>query len=316
MFPNTQCYARVLITAGVIAMVVLSAVSEAQSVYKYRDSKGNWVYTDQKPRADVSTEQITLKTEPIPPRIAVERIMSEKGAVLRAINECTCTVEFGLRVIDPRNVVVSRSGDIHVVLLPHADKTLTEITPNGLGDPTYRYEWGYVIGAPGAQHRPAEPYRVPYAVGQSFRVTQAYPSSITHTTPSSRYAVDIALPEQTPVYAARAGRVVNVAHNSFRGGITPAMAEEANFVEIVHDDDTVAMYAHLHWDSIRVHPGQAVQRGEYIADSGNTGFSSGPHLHFAVARNVGLKMESVPVTFAGPNGEAITPQSGMMLKSY
>ena len=56
-------------------------------------------------------------------------------------------------------------------------------------------------------------------------------------------------------------------------------------VQILHEDGTIAVYAHLHWDSIRVRIGDHVSRGQYIANSGSTGFSSGPHLHFAVIRN-------------------------------
>jgi murein DD-endopeptidase MepM/ murein hydrolase activator NlpD len=124
------------------------------------------------------------------------------------------------------------------------------------------------------------------------------------------------LPDGSAVYAARAGTVINVRHDSFRGGIGAVMADQANLIEILHDDGTIAVYGHLHWDSIRVRIGQHVALGEYIADSGNTGFSSGPHLHFAVWRNSGESDVSVPIEFAGPPGTAVTPVTGMQITAY
>ena len=139
----------------------------------------------------------------------------------------------------------------------------------------------------------------------------------THTTRDSHYAVDIAMPIGTDIMAARGGVVFDVAASNFSGGLDPVKdGPKANVIRILHDDGTYAIYAHLNTNSIRVRPGDRVQRGQYIADSGNTGFSSGPHLHFAVARNVGMRIESVPVTFTGQNSQSVVPAAGNYLTAY
>lgn len=87
-------------------------------------------------------------------------------------------------------------------------------------------------------------------------------------------------------------------------------------MRILHDDGTIAVYAHLNRNSIRVRPGERVRAGQYIADSGNTGLSSGPHLHFAVQRNAGMRIEALPVEFEGPNSRSIVPATGNVLTAY
>ncbi|MCO6717057.1 M23 family metallopeptidase, partial [Streptomyces sp. CHB19.2] len=71
-----------------------------------------------------------------------------------------------------------------------------------------------------------------------------------------------------------------------------------NFVRILHDDGTMSVYLHLQRGSIKVAEGQWVRTGQPLASSGNTGRSTGPHLHFVVQRNTGEAVESIPFRFA------------------
>ena len=59
----------------------------------------------------------------------------------------------------------------------------------------------------------------------------------------------------------------------------------------------MAIYAHLMLESVQVLPGQRVSAGQVIGFSGDTGYSSGPHLHFAVQQNLGMAIASIPFTF-------------------
>ncbi|MFI4866390.1 MAG: peptidoglycan DD-metalloendopeptidase family protein [Steroidobacterales bacterium] len=312
-----------------LVLACCGGVLQAQALYKYRDASGAWVYSDRQPPAGTKAETMTVDLAARAPRITVEQSVDGVHLRLSAVNECACDAQFAVQIDSAGNVSLppvpavpdkpdakASAGMFHADLKPNSRQALLTAPYDGPGVTGFRYSWRAVLGTPGATHSPHEPYRAPFALGASFRVSQAYPTHVTHTTPDSEYAVDIAVPDGTPIYAAREGSVINVRHDSFRGAADPAMLDQANIVEILHDDGTIGLYAHLHWESIRVQPGQSVRRGQYIADSGNTGLSTGPHLHFAVIRNAGMHAESVPVQFAGANGTTIAPQTGILLTAY
>jgi murein DD-endopeptidase MepM/ murein hydrolase activator NlpD len=300
----------------VLVLRLLAVGYAAEPIYKYRDANGNLVYAEQKPDTATVVQTVPVDLESKAPRITVERVDAADHLEFRAINECLCVVEFELRVLESQGLNLPGNAVFHSVLPPESQRALVQARGDGSATPQFRYRWKAVLGAPGAQHLPPEPYRAPFAVGASYRVSQAYPTHSTHDGPDSAYAVDLALPDGTPVYAAREGIVINLRHDAFRGAPSPLLLDQANMVEILHEDGTIAVYAHLHWDSVRVQPGQHVRRGEYIADSGNTGYTTGPHLHFAVLRNAGMSAVSVPVQFGGPGGAAVTPQQDAWLTAY
>lgn len=84
--------------------------------------------------------------------------------------------------------------------------------------------------------------------------------------------VDIGVAYQ-PVYAARSGVVLQVAYDPDGYG---------QYVDIQHAQGYMTRYAHLSRGQVYVRAGQRVQAGQLIAISGNTGGSTGPHLHFEV----------------------------------
>jgi murein DD-endopeptidase MepM/ murein hydrolase activator NlpD len=86
--------------------------------------------------------------------------------------------------------------------------------------------------------------------------------------------IDIGAPIGTPIVAVANGEVITAGWNS--GGF-------GNLVKIEHPDGTVTLYAHN--NKILVRKGQLVQQGEQISELGNTGRSTGPHLHFEIHPN-------------------------------
>jgi murein DD-endopeptidase MepM/ murein hydrolase activator NlpD len=299
----------ILLAAGPLA---------AQSLYKYRGPDGEWIYAD-RPSDNASIDEVrTLGTT----AAATVSVSSEStGAGVRFVgrNPLHVPVELELRFNELEGFEYPDPDRPLVWLLaPQSRVNLLDLAKLGNGSvPTARYQFDYRFGDPDAQHNAAGPYRVPVAVSSQYPVTQAYPEVVTHTTEDSRYAVDIAMPIGTDIFAARDGVVFDVSADNFRSGLDPDRdGPAANVVQILHDDGTYAVYAHLNWNSIRVRPGDRVARGQYIADSGNTGFSSGPHLHFVVLRNSGRRTVSVPVVFEGADRSTVQPATGGLLTAY
>ncbi len=85
---------------------------------------------------------------------------------------------------------------------------------------------------------------------------------------------DFGIPVGTPIYAAEAGYVAKAAVGTKWYG---------NYIQIIHSNNLSTLYAHM--SSLSVGADQYVSKGQIIGYSGNTGFSSGPHLHFEVRLN-------------------------------
>ena len=256
-----------------------------------------------------SQDVVARSERPIPEtRIVVfrDRMVEQLQVQLRAIkfatgvsfsarNDTFAPVEVELRLERMSNAKGGESRIVRRVVPARAAVVLTVVNAVQPDKPVeYKEKLIYALGNP-AQRQQAFRYPVPWR-GGPFQVSQGANGSFSHFGPKGRYAMDIAMPEGTPIIASRAGIVIKIENNQSGRGTNPA----GNFVRILHDDGTMGVYLHLLRGSVVVHEGQQVRYGTALAKSGNTGNSTGPHLHFVVQRNVGLALESIPYQFRQP----------------
>jgi len=110
--------------------------------------------------------------------------------------------------------------------------------------------------------------------------------------------IDMGAPRGTPIYAPLSGTVRAAANTD----LVPGCYSWGKWTLIDHANGLSTLYAHQ--DLISVTPGQKVSTGEIIGYTGNTGFSTGPHLHFTLYVKDGVSVrqfnEIKTVTSCGP----------------
>lgn len=291
-----------------LTVLLYTAGAWTQPVYRAEQADGSLSYSARPRNGGDSSPIAVLSSQPVSVGVSLHERVTAGGAALVAENRYFGPVQIAVYRRAADQAAGARLVGGLRVLPARGEITLWRLPRDETGD---EYFLQHIPGDPAARHAPDGPYRLPYAIASRHPVSQAFPERITHTDRSSEYAIDFEMPVGTGVYAARAGVVMEIAGDYFGTDADPGSATlPANLVRVLHDDGTMALYAHLQWNSIRVVPGQRVERGQHLADSGNTGFSTGPHLHFAVQRNRGGVIISVPVEFAGSDGRSVSVRSG------
>lgn len=242
------------------------------------------------------------------------------GKRLVAENEGFAPVSIMVRLTESSNVTASRPLPIAAVIPPRSTEVITTLSAANRQAPWgFRYVYHHFVGDYKAQPARELPYRIPVDPVQGTRISQGPGGPLTsHDNGYSRYAVDIPVPIGTPVLAARAGTVIDTRLGSNQGGMEPTYAGEANYVRVLHEDGTQALYWHLKQNGVLVRPGARVVEGQMLGFSGNTGYSSAPHLHFAVqvTRTIGDHFEAVSLPFVFKRRVApgvVAPRAGLEL---
>ena len=172
----------------------------------------------------------------------------------------------------------------------------------------FYWEWGVL----GATHDARVSYRLPFEPQKTFYLFQGPGGTLSH---KGEFAWDFPMPLRTPVCAARGG-MVEVVDEFDEGGHDVKFRSMANRILILHADGTIGAYVHLLRGGMRAKAGDRVEAGTVIALSGNSGYSTGPHLHFEVFRKIeAMKRETLPIRFHTAEGDRVVLEVGQWYRA-
>lgn len=298
--------ALLLAPALLVAIGVLPV--QAKRIYQFRDANGIIHFTDKKPSTEAVSElkETVVKAER---QNIVEMSLFEERETSNITLSHSVTLQnhwqgpVGVEVTmeQSENAASEPALPLRTVLNPLERRQVALVFPSDRRQSS-RFNVGYraVPGDLNATHDNSYRYALPLPKG-SFQLAQGPGGSFSHNVPQSQYAYDLAVEEGTPVVAARDGVVMQVERDFYGNGLDiDRYGDRANSVRVLHSDGSMGVYAHLQWESAMVSPGQHVRVGQQLGMSGNTGFSSGPHLHFVVQVNRDMQLVAVPIEFALP----------------
>jgi hypothetical protein len=177
-------------------------------------------------------------------------------------------------------------------------------------DSSYGYRYRWIKGSKDAIHDDNYLYMLPYSNKVDAVLSQGFDTIYSHKG-RSKYAVDFAMSEGSEVIAARGGVVIKTKSSSNVGGYDKKYSAHGNYITIYHNDGTFGLYYHLKKGGVVVKVGQKVKKGQLIGYSGNTGYSSGPHLHFAVFKATkDMMTHTIKIKFITKDGVITEPKMG------
>jgi murein DD-endopeptidase MepM/ murein hydrolase activator NlpD len=260
--------------------------------------------------------------------LSLPQVQAETGAVqisvqpsgkyyrLVGCNDGVAPMNVRVDLASSRNLRSDVGMVLEALLRPGTETTLAHLEPLRRTE-SMQVQWqvSSQLGDPDAVHDAGAHYLLPFPAGRRLQVAQAADGPlVTHNSENMRHAIDIAMPVGTPIRAARSGRMLDSRGWFGEGRPDGDYLDRVNFVRILHPDGTWAMYAHLSTINPDLRPGDWVEAGTQIGLSGSSGFSSGPHLHFAVLKNTGSTERALPFQFYTLRHGMFVPHRGEWLQ--
>jgi murein DD-endopeptidase MepM/ murein hydrolase activator NlpD len=205
---------------------------------------------------------------------------TNQGYLLFASNSANCPISISLE-LELENLSFSE-GPRKIFLIPETTEKfkLGELSVLKPGK-AYKYSSHYLYNYGDINlndHDTTYEYFLPFQKGASFEMFQGYNGSFTH---KNENALDFTMPEGTEILAVRDGIVIEVVEKNTEYCPREDCKKYNNYIIIYHSDGTFAEYVHIKHNGSKVKAGDHVNKGDLIAYSGNTGWSTGPHLHFS-----------------------------------
>ncbi|WDS37663.1 peptidoglycan DD-metalloendopeptidase family protein [Pseudoxanthomonas sp.] len=305
MSPRAAC-------ASALCLLLLATgltTAQAGRLYKWKDAQGVTHYAGKPPgqQAPAAGPVDVLHFQSTPSALVKLRLEKTPTRYQAwADNLLPGPVQVQLSFVRQRGLIASPDLPVRKLVPAHGSVLVsTLIVADPLAGSDFQLKLDAQPGDP--QARPLDVmYQLPFDA--PIRVDQGPGGHLSHDDAQNFDAIDFALPEGTPVLAARDGVVMQVEGDFDKAGLDKEkFGGRSNFVRILHGDGTMALYAHLKPEGVLVRAGQSVTTGQRIGLSGNTGFSTAPHLHFVVQVNTGMRLASVPIQMRGPLGELRFP---------
>ncbi|MGN0729231.1 peptidoglycan DD-metalloendopeptidase family protein [Treponema sp.] len=279
-----------------VSMEEFEALDNAMSEFalgktSYFDSDGN-IFSEDGVRVEVNSgllkQPVVFQTYTVKPGDTISGISSKFGlsniSTLIAVNDIgnVRSIYAGQKVsvpsVDGLIHVVAKNETLDAISKKYSVSVSDLLDVNDLASASLQS--GQKIFVPGAR---LDSSSLRKAMGEIFsnplkskyRLTSRFGSRADPFTgiASKHTGIDMACPIGTPIYSSMSGKIAYTGFSSVFG----------NYVIINHYDGYQTLYAHM--SKILVQKGASVGQGEKIGLVGNTGYSTGPHLHFTVYKN-------------------------------